>query len=47
MVRTHLFFYGFIIYETSFGREYEYRWRYENSGVTWVLAHYEEYPRNT
>ncbi len=42
-----LMFYGYVIYETSFEREYEYRWRYENSGIYWNLAHYDEYQRRS
>lgn len=41
-----LYLYGHVIFATSFGRDYVYFWRYENSGVRWVLAHYEEHPKN-
>jgi len=40
-----LFFYGYATFETAFGRRYEYRWRYVNSGVCWLLDHYEEFEK--
>lgn len=40
-----LFFYGYIIFETAFGRQYEYRWRYVNGGIRWLLDHYEEFEK--
>ena len=37
-----LYFYGYMIFSTSFGREYIYHWRYASDGARWTLAHYSE-----
>ncbi len=40
-----LYFYGHVRFATSFGREYEYWFRYENLSRQWRLAYYDEKQR--